>query len=505
VNRPLLRAGTALSVLAVGAAIRSARGGHPGAGQPVQTGWRRRITSHEAVTHDSIDSLGYDWARIADPAMDARPPKKIHLPETTQDIVDAVREAAQLGEHLVVRSRGHSSNDLTIADRGTVLLVDRLDRIIELDETAMTVTVQSGVISAELDEWLAARGLGLPVIGDHNDITVGGFASVGGISPASHRYGMFVDQVDALEYVTWTGDVVRCSPTERPEDFWRVLCGLGRYGVIASLTLRVVEADKYRTVLVNRQHRFRDVEAFIEHSARHLRHPGDALMARGVWLDFPRGADRSGGIGQFSAYHATAQTDLARLRDRLGYGYLHRIGYVAGRLPASIDRAVKYLGTAGLVFSPRYGTVKNVESFSDRVLDATAGDPTRMFIVLAPLERYETIVRGAYELVRDFRQEHRCFTFISTYVKPVRSSYLARAGGEGAVCELTLTCGIVPERFPEALLEQFARRLDDLCIVHRAWRYMHTRTSRDPQRARLVDPNAFRDGGPAREEVTRAP
>ena len=35
----------------------------------------------------------------------------------------------------------------------------------------------------------------------------GGFASVGGISPGSHRFGMFIDNVLEIEFVDWDGNV----------------------------------------------------------------------------------------------------------------------------------------------------------------------------------------------------------------------------------------------------------------------------------------------------------
>ena len=127
----------------------------------------------------------------------------------------------------------------------------------------MTVTVQGGQVSADLDEWLAARGLGLPIIGDHNHITVGGFASVGGISGASHRHGLFADNVVALELVDWDGNVASCSRTERPDLFHSVLLGLGRPGVIATLTLKVIRAEKYTTLWQNDQDHFRSLDDFL--------------------------------------------------------------------------------------------------------------------------------------------------------------------------------------------------------------------------------------------------
>ena len=47
--------------------------------------------------------------------------------------------------------------------------------------------------------------------------------------PAS--FGMFIDNVLELEFVDWDGEIHHCSPTERPDDFYSLLAGLGRHGV----------------------------------------------------------------------------------------------------------------------------------------------------------------------------------------------------------------------------------------------------------------------------------
>ncbi|TYP88978.1 FAD-binding protein [Blastococcus xanthinilyticus] len=458
----------------------------PAGGAPL---WKRRISSHETFAHDSIDSLGYDWERISNPTMPPRFPRKIYLPQTTEDIVAAVREAKQLGERLSIRSKGHSSNDLVLTEGGSMLLTEKLDGILEVDREAMTATIQAGAVSAQVDDHLSELGLGLPVIGDHNHITAGGFASVGGISPASHRFGLFVDQIERLQYVTWDGDLVACSREENRDDFHKVLCGLGRHGVMATLTVRLIEIDKYRTVLKNHQQHHWDVEAFISGAAHAIRNPGEAQYERGVWIDFPRRGGGSFGMGQFSAYHPTDQTAYAKARDRLSYDALHGLGYVGGRLPARVDRALKLAGMTGVLFSPMYATVKNVEFFTDKVLDSTVGDPTRMFIVLAPLDRFEQLFRETYELMRRYRTERDCFTFISVYVKSITSEYLATGGRGNQFCELMFYQGMSAGGMDEQVLEELVTELDDICIAHDGFRYMHTKTSKDPARRDKVDPN----------------
>lgn len=80
--------------------------------QTGQATWRRSINQHETFDHDSIDSLFYDWDRIGDPDGPPRSPLKFYVPRTTDDVVRCVEECARLGQNLIVRSKGHSSNDL---------------------------------------------------------------------------------------------------------------------------------------------------------------------------------------------------------------------------------------------------------------------------------------------------------------------------------------------------------------------------------------------------------
>lgn len=447
-------------------------------------------TSHENFSHDSLDSLGYDWARVANPRIEPSFPRKIYLPRDTEQIASALRESKQLGEEVKIRSKGHSSNDLVLAADGVVLCTEKLNKIVRIDTEAGTALVQGGVVLAQLDAALALHGMGLPVIGDHNHITAGGFASVGGISPASHRHGMFVDNILELEYVDWEGNVKRCGPQSNLEEFHKVIAGTGRFGVIATLLLRILRIKKRETLLKNDRFMTRKLEDYIQTSHKLIENPGGVLYERGIWLDMPlMGGDMT--IGQFSSYQETQSSGWAKLRRNLAYGYLHFLGKIAGRLPKMVDVVVKYLGIIGVVFSPRYGNVSDIESFTDKVLDSSVGDPTRMIVVLAPVESYPQLFRDLNNLCRDFRGRHGCFTFISFYVKAIESAYLKPANGTGKFSELMLYLGMRPDKMPDSLLESFVSRIDDLCVESKALRYMHTLTVKDSERRNKIDPNCL--------------
>lgn len=470
--------------------------------------WRTNINSHKGFTHDSIDSVGYDWERIANPAIKPQYPLKVYIPQTTEDIVKIVKEVKALGEKLWIRSAGHSSNHLVLSPAGgSVLLTRELDQIVEVNEDEMTATVQSGMISAQLDDHLSTRGLGLPIIGDHNHITVGGFASVGGISPASNRFGLFVDTIERIEYVNWDGDVITASRTENADQFFAVLTGRGQHGVIATITVKIIKVDKYVTVLKNDEHHYFDVTSFIKGAGATIRNPGDALFERGVWLNYPLPSGKSLGIGQFSAYRATAQTTWAKARDYVAYTYLDGLGWLADHVPTSVGAALKIVGMVGVIMSPQYATVKNVEFFTDKVLDSMVGDPTRMFIIIAPLDAFDTLFRSAYDLMMEFRERHGCFTFLAVYVKSIHSPYLAQNGPKDAFCELMFYNGIDNNGMTPAVLEELVNRFDDIVIASKGFRYMHSLTSSDPERRQKVDPNVYysaRFDGPSANGATPA-
>jgi hypothetical protein len=455
-------------------------------------------SSHDGISHDSLLNLGYDWSRIADPGVTPRPPFKVYLPRTTDDVVRAVQEARQNEQPLVVRGHAHSSNNLVTPDRGVVMLTDLLDRIVAVDEKAMTVTLQAGVRLMVADMLLSESGLGLQIIGDHDHITAGGFASVGGISPASHRFGMFVDTVRGLEYVDWDGKVNRCNRDQDREMLQRLLCGTGRHGVITELTIDIMRVDKFREVYFNRRHITPSLNDFVAYSGEMIRDPGDAIMERGVWADFdvpllPQlpgvPADLSLRLGQFSSYHTTPQRPYKTLWNDIAYGFQHFLGNWAGRLPTALDDFVKYVGMGAIMLSPRYAGMKNIERFTDQVLDSTVGDPTRMFVVLAPAEKYETLFHQLYETVVAERRRSGAISFISVYVKSIRSPYLAGGDPNRRYCELMLYLGVRPEKMTESTLDRLVSKIDSLVLSAGAFRYLHSLTSTEPEVRMRLDPN----------------
>ena len=440
---------------------------------------KRGVNPHEAFRHDDLDSFGYDWSRAADPGCAPKRPLKLLLPETAEEVADLLSAMTEEERRaLRIRGKGHSSNDLVLSeDRNcTVLCMEFMNRI---RVSGDTVTLQAGAVLSEADAILAEYGLGFPVIGDHNEISAAGFASVGGVSAASHREGLFVDNVTAVQYVTRRGRV-RIRTVTQPRRVRLLLARCGRGGVITEITCRVVPIDKRRKILRNQRAFYSDFRAFLSAARELMCMPSGVapagFMERGLWMDQPIGR-RIFCVGQTSIYREVPPSWRGAFWNAVSHGYLHALGRVAGRLPARLDRLVQLLGVAGLILSPRWSSVRNIETFSDSVIDASVGDPSRMLIAFVPDAKFESVATRLYDLLREYREKTGCFTYIALYVKTIRSRFLQCT--VGSPCwEIVMYLGLRPSVLTDDLLEEIVEVIDGVCVENGARRYMHTRTSK---------------------------
>ncbi|WP_405163151.1 FAD-binding oxidoreductase [Nocardia sp. NBC_01499] len=445
---------------------------------------------HRAWSHDSIADLGFDWSRIGDPGIAPKDPFKVYLPRDAEDVVAAVAETTALGQRLVIRGSGHSGNDLVLAEHGALLVTTGMNRIRAVDPEVGSVTVEAGAYLADVDRRLAACGLGLPIVGDHRHITAGGFASVGGVSPASHLYGLFVDNVRAIEYVTPTAERRRCGRDDDPAQLRRLLTGCGRYGVIVSLELDVLRIDKSQVWLTNDANTFRSIDLFVEHGVSLMTEARGARMQRGYWTDVSD--RRSPRFGQWANYQVRPATAGGRLRR--GVSQVTRSAYrrAAVHTPAPLQRLAQAGAGAAIVCAPRHLTLQDAEVLADTVLNYGIGHPIRWFVAWVPLSRYRSAFHRIHSLFGRYRADTGCFTSISVLTQAIRSPYLGATAAD-PYCQIMMICGVRPDRLTGRVLGDLVAELDDICLDESALRYLHTPTTADPAKLAALDPNKIAD------------
>jgi len=171
-------------------------------------------------------------------------PAAVDRPGSLDELRAAVGRAAGAGREVRVTASGHSFTDIACTD-GTMIRLDRMNRLLDVDRAAGLARVEGGIVIRALSERLAAEGLALENLGDIDVQTVSG-----AISTATHgtgeRFANISSQVESVELVTADGSVVECSRESDP-DLWRAArVGLGSLGAISALTFRVVPAFTIR-------------------------------------------------------------------------------------------------------------------------------------------------------------------------------------------------------------------------------------------------------------------
>jgi cytokinin dehydrogenase len=164
-------------------------------------------------------------------------PRFVVKPESAPDLVELVGFARKHRLSLTHRGAAHSQSQLAINRGGILVDMTSLGRIGTVDEDALTVDVEPGVVWRDLVHHLKTWNLVPRVLTNNLGVTVGGTLAMAGIGVASFKYGSQGDNVVEMDVVTGEGKLVTCSPSSQPELFWGVIAGLGSFGVIARARL----------------------------------------------------------------------------------------------------------------------------------------------------------------------------------------------------------------------------------------------------------------------------
>ena len=156
---------------------------------------------------------------------------RLYLASSLEQVQEFVRKQGRLK----VLGTRHCFNN--IADSTENLLsLKPMDKVVDLDAQARTVTVDAGMSYGQLCPYLASKGFAL-----HNLASLPHISIAGACSTATHgsgeKNGNLATAVSALQLVNAAGDVVKLSRQQDGEAFRGAVVGLGALGVITRITL----------------------------------------------------------------------------------------------------------------------------------------------------------------------------------------------------------------------------------------------------------------------------
>ena len=142
-------------------------------------------------------------------------PMGVAFPKSADDVVAALKIAAEHGVPVIARGGGTSQNGQPI---GAGLILDcsrHLNAIRRYDPAGRRVTVEPGLVLGELNERLKADGLFFPVEpSTASRCTIGGMAGNNSSGARSLRYGKMVDNVIAMSALLADGEAFALGPAE---------------------------------------------------------------------------------------------------------------------------------------------------------------------------------------------------------------------------------------------------------------------------------------------------
>ncbi|MPQ26393.1 glycolate oxidase subunit GlcD [Bacillus paralicheniformis] len=184
-------------------------------------------------------------------------PDAVIAPRNTEEVSQIVKICNTHRIPIVPRGSGTNLCAGTCpTEGGIVLLFKYMNRILEIDEENLTITVQPGVITLDLIHAAEEKGLFYPPDPSSMKIsTIGGNINENSGGLRGLKYGVTRDYVMALEVVLANGDIIRTGGKLAKDvagyDLTRLFVGSeGTLGIITEATLKLIPApETKKTVL----------------------------------------------------------------------------------------------------------------------------------------------------------------------------------------------------------------------------------------------------------------
>ncbi len=198
----------------------------------------------EKYAHDETVGL---WAQ----------PEVVVFVRSAPEIADIFRLATRERIPITPRGAGYGlSGGAVPVFGGVVLSTEKMNRILEIDQQNLMVTVEPGVITGDIHRAVEAEGLFYPPDPASLDsCTIGGNIAEGAGGPRAVKYGTTKDYVCGLEAVLPSGDIITCGGklVKNVTGYNLIQLIIGSEGTLAVVTkiiLRLLPLPKFRVDLL---------------------------------------------------------------------------------------------------------------------------------------------------------------------------------------------------------------------------------------------------------------
>lgn len=213
----------------------------------------KKITSDDRVLVSDQISEDYSHDELGDIS---HAPDLLVKVMTTEEVSAIMRYASERSIPVVVRGSGTGLVGAAVAVHGGIMLETTLmNKILELDEENLTVTVQPGVLLMELASFCEQNDFLYPPDPGEKSATIGGNISTNAGGMRAVKYGVTRDYVRALTVVLPSGEILHLGgkvvKNSSGYDLKNLIVGSeGTLAIVTEAVLKLVPLPKIATSLL---------------------------------------------------------------------------------------------------------------------------------------------------------------------------------------------------------------------------------------------------------------
>jgi len=198
-------------------------------------------------------------------------PEVVVKPEDTGSVARILKLANERSIPVTPRGGGTGiSGGAVPIYGGVVLSLERMNRILEIDEDNFVATVEPGVTLADLYQAVEEHGLYYPLYPGEKSATIGGNVATNAGGMRAVKYGVTRHFVLGLEAVLPTGETIRTGgkfvKSSTGYDLTQLITGSeGTLAVITKVILRLITPPARREILLIPFHRLPDAISSVPH------------------------------------------------------------------------------------------------------------------------------------------------------------------------------------------------------------------------------------------------
>jgi len=197
---------------------------------------------------------------------------RVHRPQSVEEVCEIVKST--LGPISVGGGR-FSMGGQTASPHSTHIDMRKINRVLEFDKAAKTITVQTGIRWCDIQQYVDEHNLSVKTMQTYANFTVGGALSVN----AHGRYmglGPVILSVLWIDVVLADGTLVQASPAKNHEIFYGAIGGYNGIGIIVQAGLQLAD-----NLAVKREHKKMTISEYKDYFFTNIRQNPKAVFHNG--------------------------------------------------------------------------------------------------------------------------------------------------------------------------------------------------------------------------------